>query len=116
VDLLRGTLTVTVTRTTKMDGTTVEKAPKRDAGRRTIAIPANVVPAITDHLQRHVGLAPEALLFDCTDRALGFAWDRARRTVGRPDLHLHDYADIRVMPTFPRAVCSSRVNALQLSA
>jgi hypothetical protein len=39
VDLMRATLTVSVTRTTKMDGTTVEKAPKTDAGRRTIAIP-----------------------------------------------------------------------------
>jgi integrase len=90
VDLMRVTLTVAVTRTTKMDGTTVEKAPKTDAGRRTIAIPANVVPAITDHLQRHVGPEPDALLLDCTDRALVLAWDTARLAVGRPDLHLHD--------------------------
>jgi len=27
----------------------------------------------------------------------------------------HDYADIRVMPTFPRSPCSSRVSALKLS-
>jgi integrase len=90
VDLLRATLTVSVTRTTKMDGTTVEKAPKTDAGRRTIAIPTNVVPALTDHLQRHVGSEPDALLLDCTDRALGIAWDKARQAVGRPDLRLHD--------------------------
>ena len=90
VDLMRVTLTVSVTRTTKMDGTTVEKAPKTDAGRRTIAIPANVVPALTDHLRRHVGPEPDALLLNCTDRPLGLAWDTARRAVGRPDLHLHD--------------------------
>jgi integrase len=90
VDLMRATLTVSVTRTTKMDGTTVEKAPKTDAGRRTIAIPANVVPALTDHLQRHVGWEPDALIIDCTDRALGLAWDKARHAVGRPDLRLHD--------------------------
>jgi integrase len=90
VDLMRVTLTVSVTRTTRMDGTTVEKAPKTDAGRRTIAIPKNVVPVLTDHLQRHVGPEPDALLLDCTDRALGLAWDKARRAVGRPDLHLHD--------------------------
>jgi integrase len=90
VDLMRSTVTVSVTRTTRMDGTTVEKAPKTEAGRRTIAVPENVVPVLTDHLQRHVGPEPDALLFDCTDRALGLAWNKARRAVGRPDLHLHD--------------------------
>jgi integrase len=87
---MRVTLTVAVTRTTKTDGTTVEKAPKTDAGRSTIAIPANVVPVLTDHLHRHVGPEPDALLLDCTDRALGLAWDKARQPVGRPDLRLHD--------------------------
>jgi hypothetical protein len=44
------------------------------------------------------------------------AWQRfsARASIAR--VRLHDYADIRVVPTFFRRSCSSRANALKLSA
>jgi len=61
---------VNVTHSTRMDGITLEKAPKTDAGRRTIAIPANMIPALTGHLQRHVGPEADAPLLDCTECAL----------------------------------------------
>jgi integrase len=90
VNLLRGTLTVARTRTVCMSGKVVEKAPKSDAGRRTISIPANVVPLLRSHLDAYVGSDPDDLLFDVTDRALTYAWDAARTKVGRPEFHLHD--------------------------
>lgn len=46
VDLLHRTLTVEVTKTTMMSGKAVVKAPKTDAGRRTIAIPSHVIPEL----------------------------------------------------------------------
>jgi hypothetical protein len=49
VDTLHGTVSVVVTRTKTMAGTMVDKAPKSDAGRRTIAVPSNILPALKDH-------------------------------------------------------------------
>jgi len=43
-----------------------------------------------------------------------------KRAVGEAGLletlRFHDYADVPVMPTFSRIACSSRVDALKLSA
>ncbi len=69
--------------------------PKTPAGRRTLTIPPNVLPAVLDHLERYVGPEPDAWLFagedgPLTARTLDRVWERARRTIGRPDLHLHD--------------------------
>ena len=52
VDLLHGTVTVTLTRTVTMASAMLEKTPKTDAGRRTVAIPANVLPVLAEHLER----------------------------------------------------------------
>jgi hypothetical protein len=45
-----------------MAGDIVTKAPKTMAGRRTIAIPPNVVPVLEDHLERFVGTGPDSLV------------------------------------------------------
>lgn len=37
--------------------------PKSDAGSRNVAIPPHLIPAITDHLSKHVGAQPDSLLF-----------------------------------------------------
>ena len=42
-------------------------------------------------------------------------WENAYE-LRKSGLTLRDYADIRVMPTFPRSPCSSRVSTLKLSA
>lgn len=89
VDPLRGTLAIVATITKTMSGEKVEKAPKSDAGRRTVAVPGNVLPALLEHLDRHVGPSPESLLLDGGDRPLRTAWDNARRAVG-VTYHLHD--------------------------
>jgi len=96
IDLLHGTLTVAQTRTVTMSGATLEKAPKTDAGARTVAIPANVLPVLTRHLERFTGPDPEALILvgekggPIRPQVLETAWQRARASIGRPELRLHD--------------------------
>lgn len=70
--------------------------PKTAAGRRTLFLPPHVVPVIRQHLDEHVGPEPEAWLFPGPDGNpahpgnLSRVWAKARESVGRPDLHLHD--------------------------
>jgi integrase len=90
IDPATGTLSVTETRTTTMAGTTVVKAPKTRAGRRTVAVPPHTLEALEAHLERFVGPSADALVLTVTDRVLGRAWTKARLAVGRPDLHFHD--------------------------
>jgi integrase len=90
IDILRGAVSIVVTRTTTMAGKTVEKEPKTDAGRRTVAIPGNILPVLEDHLDHYVAPEPDALVLQVTSRALGIGWDKARLRIGRPDLRLHD--------------------------
>lgn len=96
VDLLHGTLSISVTRTETMAGVTVVKAPKSEAGRRTIAIPTNVFPHLTAHLERFVEPGADALVMvgeyggPLRPQVLTSAWSKARSEVGRTDLHLHD--------------------------
>jgi integrase len=90
IDLDKGTLSVNETRTTTMSGQTVVKSPKTRAGKRTIAIPQNVIDVLSDHLDAFVDDNEDALVVSVTDRSLGLAWRKARRVVGRPDLRFHD--------------------------
>jgi integrase len=96
IDLLHGTLSVAVTRTKTMAGEMIEKAPKSEAGRRTVAIPPNVVPALTAHLERYVGTDPDSAVIvgekggRLLPQVLSASWSRAREKVGRTDLRLHD--------------------------
>ena len=52
VDLLHGSVSVAVTRTKLMSGEMIDKAPKSDAGRRTVAVPSHVLPALHDSSAR----------------------------------------------------------------
>jgi integrase len=96
IDIDAATVTVTLTRTLRMDGKTVEKAPKTAAGRRTLAIPPNVLPALRDHLCAFVGPSADALVAvgekggPLAPQMLQEAFEDARQAIGRPDLHLHD--------------------------
>ncbi len=96
VDLLHGSLSVSATRTTLMSGEVIDKAPKSDAGRRTVAVPSHMLPALTDHLARFVGSEPNALVLTgekggpLRPQVLASAWSHARTKVGRTDLRIHD--------------------------
>ncbi len=96
VDLLHATIRVERAWSAPMGKPPVLGPPKTEAGRRTLAIPANVVPVVTAHLEQFVGPGPDAWLFPTSTgtalspRNLNRAWDKARTIAGRPDLHLHD--------------------------
>ena len=95
VDLDEGTITVVQTRGPGAKGT-ITKGPKTDAGRRTIAVPSNVLPLLRDHLNRFVAADPGALVLvgikgsPLRPHVLQAKWNLARRSIGRPDLRLHD--------------------------
>jgi len=96
VDLLHATIRVERAWTAPMGQRPVLGPPKSEAGRRSLAIPANIVPAVSSHLEHFVGSEPDAWLFPTASgsalspRNFNRAWDKARQIAGRPDLHLHD--------------------------
>jgi integrase len=85
---------------TKSEGV-IEKGTKSEAGERDQRIPANLVPVLREHLRKHVGRSPNALLFpSATGQHLapstfygksgGTGWYAAREAAGHPTLHFHD--------------------------
>jgi integrase len=88
--------------------------PKTTAGVRSVSIPAFLLPAVRDHLERHAAPGVDGLLFpsrrdpnvqlseatlngraavlddDGVELRKGFGWREARRVAGRLDLDLHD--------------------------
>ena len=96
VDLLHGTVTVRRAVVSLATGELFMGDPKTAAGRRTIAIPDVIVPALEDHLTSHVAAPPDSLLFTgekggpLRPHVLQAAWDKARRQTGLQYLHFHD--------------------------
>jgi hypothetical protein len=97
--------------------------PKTEARLRPISIPDNVMPVLSSHLELLVGPEPDAWLFATKNgtalspRNLGRVWNKVRALANvRPEIRLHDYADVRVMPMFPRTSSSPVVSAQKLSA
>lgn len=71
--------------------------PKSAAGTRDVAIPPYIIPALSRHLDEHVGQDQDALLFPATDGVSHLApstlykvFYPARAAAGRPDLRFHD--------------------------
>ncbi|MEV5825211.1 site-specific integrase [Spirillospora sp. NPDC052242] len=72
--------------------------PKSRAGKRTVSVPAGVVPLITKHLEQHVDSDPGALVFAGPNGGVlrrgnfrrASRWALAVATVGIPGLHFHD--------------------------
>ncbi|GAA1546836.1 site-specific integrase [Dactylosporangium maewongense] len=72
--------------------------PKSRAGRRTVAIPRAIFPALVAHLKEFVGDDPEDLLFTVPSgrpiwrgnfNAL-VDWSTTVKAIGKPGLHFHD--------------------------
>ena len=96
IDILHSVLRIEQSRTFTRNGSSIIKSPKTAAGRRTLSVPKNVTESIEDHLEKFTSADPDALVFTGSGGdplAVGVlqkAWSKARETIGRPDLHLHD--------------------------
>ena len=87
---------VNVTRgVTWPNGVATVGTPKSRAGNRPVDIPPHLLPAVRDHLDKHVDKAKTALLFPAVNgghmhpRTFGKRFDTARDAAGRPDLTFH---------------------------
>lgn len=96
VDLMHGTVRVETTRQQLRNGTVIVGPPKSQAGLRTVSVPPHIASALVKHLDCYVLSEPDALLFTGIKggplrvHVLQKFWDRARQSIGRSDLHLHD--------------------------
>lgn len=96
IDLDDGTVTVEVQRQQLSNGQHLVGPPKSDAGVRTVALPREVVGELADHLASFVGPEPSAWVFTgakggpLREAVWQTEWERARESVGLPDLHFHD--------------------------
>lgn len=77
-------------------GRSVHGLTKTRGSVRTVTLPAFVVMELRAHLDTHTGQAPDALVFATADGRpidsanLAHMFSRARRAIGRPELHWHD--------------------------
>jgi integrase len=96
IDCKQGVIHILQSRTFGMDGKQIVKLPKSNAGRRAISVPRPVMKALIQHLQTFTAPEPEAHVVIGRDGstlsrdALQGSWERARLSIGRPDLRLHD--------------------------
>jgi integrase len=96
IDILHSLVHIEQSRTFTRNGSALTKAPKTAAGRRILSVPSNVTEVIAEHLERFTSADLDALVFTGVGGdplAVGVlqkAWSKARQTIGRPDLHLHD--------------------------
>jgi integrase len=96
VDLMHQSIRITRSRNFRRDGSSLIKSPKTASGTRTLSIPPNVLVSLTNHLDHFTSEDKHALLFTSgsgtplSATSLQRAWSKARLSIGRPDLHLHD--------------------------
>jgi integrase len=96
VDMLHAAIRIERSRTFSRNGSSITKSPKTMAGQRTLSVPSNVTQLLNTHLDEWTDAGGDALLFTLnSDRPLSAtclqrAWSKARLSIGRPDLHLHD--------------------------
>jgi integrase len=98
IDIVAGTVRVRFAYTEQDNGKMLLGPPKSRAGRRTVNIPASVLPDIKAHLEKHTKRNDDALVFTGIKggplRRSGFntltRWVDVVRTMGAPGLHFHD--------------------------
>jgi integrase len=96
IDPLHRTVTVSVQRQENAHGQPLIGAPKTDAGRRTIVLPADLLTDVENHLATWAAPGPDGVVFLGTKGAplrpqvWQAEWNRARRTLGLDHLHFHD--------------------------
>lgn len=96
VDVTAGTVTVEAQRHQSAHGEHIIGPPKSEAGKRTVALPAEAMASLAHHLTEWTGPAPDSWVFTgikggpvriCVWQQ---EWDGARRSVGLPSLHFDD--------------------------
>ena len=96
IDLLHAELRVVEQYQQLKSGAVIVGPPKTDAGRRTVAIPPAIIPALETHLLTWTAPGPDGLLFPnptggpIRRASIYTAWARACRKVGLGGFHLHD--------------------------
>jgi integrase len=96
IDLMHGTVKIEDQAIELPNGKGDFGPPKTEAGKRTKALPADVLDALRDHLDAHTASDPEAVVFTAprggTLRRSKFrpVWLRACEKVGITGLHFHD--------------------------
>ncbi len=81
---------------TRTKGDRIVKGPKSTAGRRDVAIPPHLLPAVKTHLRRHAQAGANGLVFPArhgghlAPATLYRVFYPARAKAGRPDLRFHD--------------------------
>jgi integrase len=77
-------------------GMLLDDDPKSQAGKRTVSFASEIVPELRSHLERFAQPGPSGLVFIGPKggrlRRSNFRkfWNRARESVGMPELHFHD--------------------------
>jgi integrase len=80
----------------RADGGWVVGDPKSDAGKRDVHVPPHIMPAVKDHLAKHVGRNGDSLIFSARNgghlqpSTFQRHFYRGRNKAKRPDLRLHD--------------------------
>lgn len=98
VDTEAGTVTVRRQYLEMDTGDLIVGPTKSRAGARTVVLPAAIVPAIREHLERHTSSEPAALVFTGAKGGVlrrgnfrrASRWADAVAAVGAPGLHFHD--------------------------
>jgi integrase len=96
IDLDAGSITVRRALVQRDDGSLQLGPPKSEAGRRTFAIPAALLPELAAHLAAYVAPEDDALVFVGAKGARlrrsnwSVLWKKATEQVGVPGLRLHD--------------------------
>lgn len=96
INLLHGTVRVEQAWVVPLGERPVLGPPKTESGHRTLNVPAHIIQALDQHLERFVEPDPESWLFATSTgtallpRNFQRVWDDVRKAIGRPDLHLHD--------------------------
>ncbi|PRX92122.1 tyrosine-type recombinase/integrase [Allonocardiopsis opalescens] len=88
--------TVTVSETMYDLATLVPGTPKSDAGYRTVQLPALIIPALEEHLDRYAQSGRDGFVFVGVKgkplRRSNFSayWSKALEAIGRDGVHFHD--------------------------
>jgi integrase len=98
IDLAAGTVRVRFAYTEQDNGKMLLGPPKSRAGRRTVTIPAGIIPDVKAHLDKYTKRDDDALVFAGIKggplRRSNFnkvtRWVDVVRTMGVPGLHFHD--------------------------